>query len=113
MVFSLAGGLLASFLILGMSWVGGGVFVFSLEFFMGAGHLLSAQLLHWWRSPGPDLVWRFQGCSGNPLEGTVALWRILGSCCCCFLPAAGVMVPLMLMEGRCWGLPGVNPLVMS
>ena len=37
MVFSVAGGLLASFLILGMSWIGGGVFVFSLEFFMGAG----------------------------------------------------------------------------
>ena len=36
-VFGLADGLLASFLILGMSWVGGGAFVFSPGFFMGGG----------------------------------------------------------------------------
>ena len=72
MVFGLASVLLASFLIMGMSWVGGGVFVFSLEFFMGTGHLLSSQLLHWWGSLGPDLVWLFRGFSGNSLEGNVA-----------------------------------------
>ena len=66
------------------------------------GHLLWAQLLHWWGSCGPDLVWLFRGCSGNSLEGTVALWRILGSCCCCFLPGAAVVVPLVPL-GACAG----------
>ena len=59
-MFVLAGGLLASFLILGMSWVLGGAFVFSLRFFMGGRvreFLLLPRLLHWLGSPGLVLVW--------------------------------------------------------
>ena len=53
--------------------------------------------------------------------GAVALWRILGSCCCClvgyclvaFLPGAAVVVALVLLGavlGPFWGVC-FNPLL--
>ena len=39
----------------------------------------------------------FLGCSRGFLVGTVLPWRILGPCCHCFLPAAAVVVTLMLL----------------
>ena len=107
-VFGLAGGLLASFLILGMSWVGGGAFVFSLGFFMGRGagtpSVGSVAALVGVSWAGSGVAW---GYSRDLLVGAVVLWRILGSCCCCFLPAAAVVMALVLFwVGQRWILAG-------